>query len=759
MNLAYPNADVLEALPESTQIRGIKGIYRILGFQQQRGIGRMYRAEKLPDGTPCTVREHVLPTAFFNEAEIVQRKQLFSALAGITLADGRSQDSRLVLPDEAIADPHNNRCYVITLGDLDTTPSLKDYQRIHTTFGESSVRDVLCQTLQTLECLHRQKFFLPNGQLQDGIVHGNLTLESLLLRSRTEPTTISKDADTSQVSASIEPGTFTIYVCDLSMWERVFDPAIASMETPIVKDDLRQLGRLAFSLLTGDRPHPETGAPLNPKHDDDWPSVSPNFQRYLQRLMGLHSPYATAEAARRDLLHLAPAPASPMPVPPPPPLDDKKTGFRLPWRLMLLLIMLACLAQLIAWLTAALRSQTEPLPQQLCCMSEVSGLPTGTFSYTSEVRGTWHHIRTEDLIERDKTLDQVIEERLASPATDTRHESLPQDNFVFTDSPTDAVDSHSQDEDTAAAITLMYESRPSFSAALQAVRQRQVDFLMAGITQASDIDVVTDTVAYDGLAAVVAFSYVQRSRGLPRSLDGQISFRQLRQLYTGKISNWQELGGPNLRVQLYLPNNTETLRIIEEHVLGDRRSIERFRQLLNDNQILLLPPLPMFRQMLQDFESNNLGAIALAPMSQVFGQCSVYPLAIQPNRRRPGISPLVDQDGRAIRPSVDLCRAKGSYVQNTTVFRNQTYPLAYPIQVVYRRDNRLLPIGSKFAELLKTEESQRLLQHAGLVPLRPLPTAPSRSNQSSIDEGEAFIEIDQAPADTTSTASPESGSG
>jgi ABC-type glycerol-3-phosphate transport system substrate-binding protein len=41
--------------------------------------------------------------------------------------------------------------------------------------------------------------------------------------------------------------------------------------------------------------------------------------------------------------------------------------------------------------------------------------------------------------------------------------------------------------------------------------------------------------------------------------------------------------------------------------------------------------------------------------------------------------------------------------------------------VVYPKDETRSDAGKKFAELLKTDEGQRLLSEAGLVPLRTLP--------------------------------------
>jgi ABC-type phosphate transport system substrate-binding protein len=67
-----------------------------------------------------------------------------------------------------------------------------------------------------------------------------------------------------------------------------------------------------------------------------------------------------------------------------------------------------------------------------------------------------------------------------------------------------------------------------------------------------------------------------------------------------------------------------------------------------------------------------------------------------------------------------LCNDKGSYQPNTEALISQRYPLAYPLTIVYPRDNRRPPVGEKFAEMLKTTEAQRLLAEAGLIPLQPL---------------------------------------
>ncbi|MEO8891898.1 MAG: phosphate ABC transporter substrate-binding protein, partial [Coleofasciculaceae cyanobacterium] len=137
------------------------------------------------------------------------------------------------------------------------------------------------------------------------------------------------------------------------------------------------------------------------------------------------------------------------------------------------------------------------------------------------------------------------------------------------------------------------------------------------------------------------------------------------------------------------------------------------------NKIIQLSTLPTLRTILQDFEDTQVGGIGFGPLSKVFGQCSVYPLAIVDDNNSP-VSPLIQDNGNPIDPATDLCDKKGSYRPNIEVFKTRRYPLAYPLAVIYPRDNSRVPIGKKFAEILKTEESQRLLSKTGLVPLQSL---------------------------------------
>ncbi|MBD0385866.1 MAG: serine/threonine protein kinase, partial [Nostoc sp. C3-bin3] len=112
------------------------------------------------------------------------------------------------------------------------------------------------------------------------------------------------------------------------------------------------------------------------------------------------------------------------------------------------------------------------------------------------------------------------------------------------------------------------------------------------------------------------------------------------------------------------------------------------------------------------------GIISFGIISKTWKQCTGYPLAIADGKKS-AIQPLFQRrDRRSINPSDDLCQHDDYYVDVTTF---KSYPLGYPIFVVYPKDSNRLPGGSTFAQMLTTRQGQCLLSKVGLVALQPMP--------------------------------------
>lgn len=663
-------------LPVGGQLLGKQGKYQIGRSLGPRGIGRLYAGVRLSSEEPVVIQEYLLPAKYFSPEEQRQCQESFTNLAGLSLADGRVQNARVVLPLEAIADSSGERCYLVTSA-VDSSPTLNRYCARYGPFDSSAVRSLLNQVLQTLTFLHQQKFTLPAGQVQAGVVHGNLSLDSLLWVA----------------GPSKKASEGFVYLTDFDLWERLFNPALANRGQPNYQDDLAALGQVAFFLLNGATLNSQ-GQSLKPHLNSDWPATYSPLKLFILRLLGIDPPFASAEAARAELLAMPPErvlsqwehrPVEYLPV--------KQTWYQ---RLLPILIAPAVLAALggIGWLLLrSLRpSYATPL-HSVCCFEEIDAVPTGSYSYAVPSSAYWYPLFRATAAPRG-TLPTAFDQ------LQTLHPDL----------------------------ALVPHVTSSMESAIASIQSGQTDFAIIPLTATLPADITGTIIAYDSLVPVVAFNYPDRTKGLPDGLDGKISLSDLAQLYTGEIDNWQQIGPSDLSVRRYWVDDPTVQRIFAQRVLDSPKEFEpsadpTFISLSTGSEINIeepeaLPTLTMLRQILRDFENTAVGSIGIAPLSQVFGQCSVYPLALMAKQQ--SVAPLVLSNGKAMGVGDDLCDRKGSYRPHAQALRSGAYPLAYPLAVVYPFDNSRSPIGKKLAELLLTEESQTYLTALGMVSAYPL---------------------------------------
>ncbi len=218
-------------LPQDAEIKGNSGTYQVNNYLGVRGNGRLYAGIQVKDQQPVVIKEYLLPSRCFNEKETLERKETFKRVGGVSLADSRTPNFRLVNTWEAIADEKGERCYLITKG-TEASQTLRQYITQHGAMTALQVREVLNQALQTLEFLHSQKLRFPSNQIQQGLPHGNLSLDSILIQ--------------------VENNQQYIYFDDLAIWENVFIPPAISQPAPCKREqDLEALGLVAFYLWVG----------------------------------------------------------------------------------------------------------------------------------------------------------------------------------------------------------------------------------------------------------------------------------------------------------------------------------------------------------------------------------------------------------------------------------------------------------------------------------------------------------------------------
>ena len=168
-----------------------------------------------------------------------------------------------------------------------------------------------------------------------------------------------------------------------------------------------------------------------------------------------------------------------------------------------------------------------------------------------------------------------------------------------------------------------------------------------------------------------------------------LSIRQVQAIFLGKITNWKQVGGPNLPIKPFAvePKLTSAVQILFEGIdnaqLGHNVRIMRdYTEIIR--QVAVVP-----------------GSISYASAPLVQGQKTIRPLALSRGNSKQYVQPFTSED-----------------LVNATAIRDGSYPLSRRLFVVIRRDGTLDEQGGlAYTNLLLSQEGQRLIDRAGFVPL------------------------------------------
>ncbi|NJK75292.1 MAG: hypothetical protein HC942_16175 [Microcoleus sp. SU_5_6] len=687
----YRSAETIPILSNGQEITGgRRGRYRVEKLLQGGERVRLYQGVMVVNNKPILIEEYLLPDGEFNQTEAEQRKEKFEKLASLNLKNGGGQDFRLISPWDAIAPSNEKRCYLIFEPPIENSLTLREYLREKGAMNSQQVREVLSQVLQTLWFLHNYRLRTFDDEFEQGLPHGNLNLDSLLIEIKSQP-------------SAFDRPQFFIYAADLALWEDLFKPPTVKISERSPKQDLIDLGYVSFYLLSGKTIDPDTAQPLNPKLEQDWP---PEFKdvrlkKFIRRLLGIDQPFKDAFEAKQALL-------APKPIEVEVQVDEvtepdeatENTHKSSVWPLLLTILLFSLLASLL-WQIIVRFIQAPPqvkLPvfnsSEPCCLVKIDGVPTGTVSYITEDEGIWSYIlNTVSLVSYNKTLAEEL--KIREPRLEKYRFNISDANLI------------------------------------KAIRLRRADFALTTSIKDLPDDMEQVEVAYDGLVVFVAFSDNKRLQSVPNALNGKITIDQLREIYTTeRLTDWSPPEGIDRNIKLYMPvDNLQAVKLFEDLVFqGDlpqeftnlpQKMIRDARPQINDKPI---DESYILGEILKDFEQERTVGFGFGLLSRVFNQCAVYPLAV--GEKGQEVQPLVqqiDNQVKPIEPTTDLCNDKGSYWPDVESFKSARYPFIYRLVVVYPKDERRSIAGKKFAELLKTDEGQRLLSEAGLVPLRTLP--------------------------------------
>ncbi len=297
---------------------------------------------------------------------------------------------------------------------------------------------------------------------------------------------------------------------------------------------------------------------------------------------------------------------------------------------------------------------TQQPPTSLETLAQVPNVPKGIFYYGGST--TWAPIRKE--------INPVIQA------------VFPQFKLQYTQPPNQTPGSGTGIEMLINnQITFVESSRPIQASEYQTAQQQ-------GFTL-QEIPVAVD-------AIVVAVH--------PRFTLPALTLSQLQDIYTGKVTNWSQLGGENLPVVAYSRSLEAggTTEFFIENVLNGQPLAKSVKLLGTTTEALRAV-------------SNNPGAIYYASAPEVVDQCTIKPLAIQLDSGEiiaPYQEPLVPPEA---------CPQQRNQI-NTAVFQNNQYPLTRRLFVIVKQNNQIeQQAGIAYSQMLLTRQGQDLLEKIGFI--------------------------------------------
>ncbi|MDY6936570.1 MAG: substrate-binding domain-containing protein [Cyanobacteriota bacterium] len=299
--------------------------------------------------------------------------------------------------------------------------------------------------------------------------------------------------------------------------------------------------------------------------------------------------------------------------------------------------------------------ETSSPPQ---CLADVRDIPSGTWLYSGST--TWAPIRG-----------------IVHPKIKTL---FPDFKLRYTQHP-------DKSPGSGTGIQMLLDGQVSFAESSRPLND-------AELRQASmrDIRPKQDAVAIDAIAVAVHPDLPIEDLTLP----------QLKDIYTGQIENWQQVGGPDLEIQPYARSgDSGTTEFFQSYILGDAP--------FSDRAIEVETPTIAIREV-----NQNEGGIFFGTASQLVTQCGVKPLPLRRSADGASISPYREP---AIAP--EDCSPQTHNVINLAAFENDEYPLVRRLFLITRQDNSLdKQAGEAYYTLLLTDEGQESIEEAGFIPIR-----------------------------------------
>jgi phosphate transport system substrate-binding protein len=169
-----------------------------------------------------------------------------------------------------------------------------------------------------------------------------------------------------------------------------------------------------------------------------------------------------------------------------------------------------------------------------------------------------------------------------------------------------------------------------------------------------------------------------------------LSLDQIQDIYKGKLTNWKQVGGPDLPIVPFArdPKVANLLNELLGQEVNQLSSKVRFIRDYTD----------AIRQV-----ASTPGGISFGANAPLIGQQTIRPLAVAKVNSQEYVQPFANNGQRA----------------NIAAMRNGSYPITRRLFLILREDGTIDDqAGKAYAKMLLTNEGQQIVEKAGLIPLR-----------------------------------------
>ncbi|GAX42836.1 serine/threonine protein kinase [Tolypothrix sp. NIES-4075] len=199
-----------------------------------------------------------------------------------------------------------------------------------------------------------------------------------------------------------------------------------------------------------------------------------------------------------------------------------------------------------------------------------------------------------------------------------------------------------------------------------------------------------EPIAYDAVAVCV-------NSGLTSQMLKSLTFKDLENIFQGKVTNWKQFGGPDLKIILFRLNHQQkqdyVIEQFQESVLKKQAYKTNIRELAKPREVI-------------NALTKTPGSISMLTVSQTINKKDIRVLPIAKDRNSLAVSPCAD----------DKCTAV-----NKNLIHEDYYPqeLNDKLYVVIKLDSGFdEQAGIAYANIMLSDEGQKMVEEAGFIPYR-----------------------------------------